>query len=238
MATRSPSGTCFAAQIALMLRGPSGMQIPLELAQFPAHRPPQFHAFRMLIDEDKDRERLAQPARRRAPHGVDGLRTQNILIFDGLVEISLAKTQAEASNPGRPSPRSTKRWRIPIGWAMAPSKPNCVRHRATSCSCPLPRFPPRPDEAYRTTMASAKQRGARDFELAPPFAREALPIGPPPDRGARRPRGAQQLSPTPEMPRSAQAQALLLTLAATAKTKSATATAVAAPAAGPATAAR
>ena len=33
--------------------------------------------------------------------GVDSLRAQNILIFDGLVKIALAKTEAEAGDPGR-----------------------------------------------------------------------------------------------------------------------------------------
>jgi hypothetical protein len=65
--------------------------------------------------------------------GVELLRAQNVLIFDGLLKIALAEAEARADDPGRASPSSMKRWRPRITWAIAHSKRNCTASAAKSC---------------------------------------------------------------------------------------------------------
>ena len=96
-------GHMFAAQFALMHGGPMrGNASSLQLARIAsAHDLPQFRAFGMFFDGWARVENDLLGGLDGMRRGVDSLRTQNILIFDGLVKIALAKTEAEAGDPGR-----------------------------------------------------------------------------------------------------------------------------------------
>ena len=66
--------------------------------------------------------------------GVELLREQNVLWFDGLLKIALAEAEAQAGDPERAlSPSSTKRWRRATARAIAHSKQNCIGRVAKSC---------------------------------------------------------------------------------------------------------
>ena len=96
-------GHMFAAQFALMHGGPMrGNASSLELARIAsAHDLPQFRAFGMFFNgwARVESDLLGGLEGMRA--GVDSLRAQNIMIFDGLVKIALAKAEAEAGDPVR-----------------------------------------------------------------------------------------------------------------------------------------
>ena len=96
-------GHMFAAQFALMHGGPMrGKANSLELARIAsAHDLPQFRAFGMFFDGWARVENDLLGGLDGMRRGVDSLRAQNILIFDGLVKIALARTEAEAGDPGR-----------------------------------------------------------------------------------------------------------------------------------------
>ena len=80
-----------------------GNAISLELARIAsAHDLPQFRAFGMFFDGWARVETTCSAGSTACARGVDSLRAQNILIFDGLVKIALAKTEAEAGDPAAP----------------------------------------------------------------------------------------------------------------------------------------
>jgi class 3 adenylate cyclase/tetratricopeptide (TPR) repeat protein len=97
--------------------------------------------------------------------GVDSLRTQNILIFDGLVKIALAKTEAEAGDPGRAVDI--------VDEALATV--SRVGHRAFEAELYRARGElllkrdasnlGQAEDAFLTATAVAKQQGTRSFEL-------------------------------------------------------------------------
>ena len=96
-------GHMFAAQSALMRGGPMrGDTNSLELARIAsAHDLPQFRAFGMFFDGWARIESDLLGGLDGMRRGVDSLHAQNIQIFDGLVKIALAKTEAEAGDPDR-----------------------------------------------------------------------------------------------------------------------------------------
>ena len=65
--------------------------------------------------------------------GVELLREQNVLSFDGLLKIALAEAEARRAMPTAPSRSSTKRWRRPTALAIAHSKRNCIGRAAKCC---------------------------------------------------------------------------------------------------------
>ena len=73
--------------------------------------------------------------------GVELLREQNVLTFDGLLKIALAEAEARAGDPGAPSRSSTKRWRRPAALAIARLKRNCIGRAAKCCSSATPPTP-------------------------------------------------------------------------------------------------
>ena len=127
--------------------------------------------------------------------GVDLLREQHVLMFDGLLKIALAEAEARAGDPGRAIEI--------LDEALATSDRTGYRafeaelHRARG-EILLNRDPANPapaEEALLTAIAVAKQQATRSFELrAALVARQALPIDRPPRRRPRRPRpGARRL---------------------------------------------
>ena len=73
--------------------------------------------------------------------GIELLREQNVLMFDGLLKIALAEAEARAGDPTAPLRSSTKRWRRATVPAIAHSKRNCIGRAAKSCSSATPPTP-------------------------------------------------------------------------------------------------
>ena len=143
--------------------------------------------------------------------GVDSLRAQNILNFDGLVKIALARTEAEAGDPGRAV--------AILDDALATA--DRVGHRAFEAELHRARGeillkrdaanPAPAEDAFLTAIAVAKQQGARSFELRAALSLAKL------YRSTARPAEAHAVlapaiegfAPTTAMPEIAEAQALL-----------------------------
>ena len=153
--------------------------------------------------------------------GVELLREQNVLLFDGLLKIALAEAEARAGDPDRAV--------AILDEALA----TCDRlgHRAFEAELHrargeilLERDPANPapaEEAFLTAIAVAKQQDTRSFELRAALALAKLyqSTGRPADAHAVLAPALEGFSPTPEMPEIAEAQALLAALAQTDEVK-------------------
>ena len=143
--------------------------------------------------------------------GVELLREQNALTFDGLLKIALAEAEARAGDPDRAI--------AILDEALATCDRTGYRafeaelHRARG-EILLKRDPANPapaEEAFLTAIAVAKQQGTRSFELraALSLAKLYQSTGRPADAHAVLAPALEGFSPTPEMPEIAEAQALL-----------------------------
>ena len=153
--------------------------------------------------------------------GVELLREQNILMFDGLLKIALAEAEARAGDPDRAI--------AILDEALATCDRTGYRafeaelHRARG-EILLKRDPANPapaEEAFLTAIAVAKQQGTRSFELraALSLAKLYQSTGRPAEAHAVLAPALEGFSPTPEMPEIAEAQALLAALAETDEVK-------------------
>ena len=149
-------------------------------------------------------------------HGVDLLREQNVLQFDGLLKITLAEAEARGgrSRPRRRHPRRSAGDRGTAGYRAFEAE----LHRARGETL-LKRDPTNPapaEEALLTAIAIAKQQGTRSFELRAALALAKLyqSTGRPADAHAVLAPALEGFSPTPEMPEIAEAQALLAAIEA------------------------
>ena len=158
--------------------------------------------------------------------GVELLREQNVLLFDGLLKIALAEAEARAGDPDRAV--------AILDEALATCDRTGYRafeaelHRARG-EILLKRDPANPapaEEAFLTAIAVAKQQGTRSFELRAALALAKLyqSTGRPAEAHAVLAPALEGFSPTPEMPEIAEAQALLAALAETDEVKAATTT--------------
>ena len=157
--------------------------------------------------------------------GVELLREQNVLYFDGLLKIALAEAEAQAGDPDRAV--------AILDEALATCDRTGFRafeaelHRARG-EMLLKRDPANPapaEEAFLTAIAVAKQQGTRSFELraALSLAKLYQSTGRPADAHAVLAPALEGFAPTPEMPEIAEAQALLAELSQTAEVKGAVA---------------
>ena len=155
--------------------------------------------------------------------GVELLREQNVLLFDGLLKIALAEAEARAGDPDRAV--------AILDEALATCDRAGYRafeaelHRARG-EILLKRDPANPapaEEAFLTAIAVAKQQGTRSFELraALSLAKLYQSTGRPAEAHAVLAPALEGFSPTPEMPEIAEAQALLAALAETEEVKAA-----------------
>ena len=147
--------------------------------------------------------------------GVELLREQNVLEYDGLIKIALADAEASAGD--------VERALAIIEEALATSER--TGHRAfdaelhrTRGEMLLKRDPANPapaEEAFHTAIAVAKQQGTRSFELRASLSLAKLyqSTGRPVDAHAVLAPALEGFSPTPEMPEIAEAQALIERLA-------------------------
>ena len=142
--------------------------------------------------------------------GVELLREQNVLAFDGLVKIALAEGEAQAGDPARAI--------AIIEEALATADRTGYRafeaelHR-TRGEILLKRDPANTapaEEAFLTAIAVSKQQATRSFELraALSLAKLYQSTDRPADAQAVLARALESFAPTPEMPEIAEAQAL------------------------------
>ena len=143
--------------------------------------------------------------------GVELLREQNVLTFDGLVKIALAEAEARAGDPGRAI--------AIVDEALATSDRTGFRafevelHRARGEAL-LKRDPADPalaEEAFQTAIGIAQHQATRSFELraALSLAKLYRATGRPSDAHAVLAPALEGFASTPEMPEIAEAQALL-----------------------------
>ncbi len=155
--------------------------------------------------------------------GVELLREQNVLFFDGLLKIALAEAEARAGDPGRAI--------AILDEALATCDRTGYRafeaelHRARG-EMLLKRDPANPapaEDAFLTAIAVAKQQATRSFELraALSLAKLYQSTGRPAEAHAVLAPALEGFSPTPEMPEIAEAEALLAALAETEEVKAA-----------------
>ena len=147
--------------------------------------------------------------------GVELLREENVLLFDGLLKIALAEAEDRAGDPDRAI--------AILDQALATCDLAGYRafeaelHRACG-EMLLKRDPSDPapaEDAFLAAIAVAKQQGTRSFELRAALSLAKL------YQSAARPADAHAVlvpvlegfAPTPEMPEIGEAQALLGTLA-------------------------
>ena len=160
-------GHMFAAQFALMHGGPiRGKANSLELSRIAsAHDLAQFRAFGMFFDGWARVESDLLGGLDGMRRGVDSLRAQNILIFDGLVKIALARTEAEAGDPGRAAAILDEALATADRLGHRTFEAELHRARGEILLKQNPAIPALVEEAFLTAIAVAKQQGARSFEL-------------------------------------------------------------------------
>ena len=146
--------------------------------------------------------------------GVENLREQNAVVFDGIIKIALAEAEARAGDPERAL--------AVLDEALTTCERTgyrafeCELHRARGDILPKcdPTNPAPAEDAFKTAIALAKRQGARGYQLLASLALAKL------YRTNSRLFEAHALlapelegfSPTPEMPEIAEAQALLRAL--------------------------
>jgi class 3 adenylate cyclase/predicted ATPase len=147
--------------------------------------------------------------------GIELLREQNILLFDGLVKIAFAEAEAQVGDPER----------AVAGLDEALATCERIGHRTFEAELHrvrgemlLKRDPANAataEEALHTAIAVAQRQGTRSFELRAALALAKLyqSTGRPADAHAVLAPALEGFSPTPEMPEIAEAQALLAALA-------------------------
>ena len=148
--------------------------------------------------------------------GVDSMRAQNVANFDGLVKIALARTEAEAGDPGRAV--------AILDDALATA--DRVGHRAFEAELHrargellLKRDPANSvpaEEAFLTAIAVAREQGTRSFELRAALALAKLyqSIGRPTDAHAVLAPTLEGFAPTREFPEIEEALEMIAAIAA------------------------
>ena len=153
--------------------------------------------------------------------GVELLREQNVLWFDGLLKMALAEAEAQGGDPERALATLDEALGTcdRIGYRAFEAELHRVRGETL-----LKRDPADPasaEEALLTAITVAKQQGTRSFELraALTLAKLYQSTGRLTEAHAVLAPALEGFSPTPEMPEIAEAQALLTALAATDEVK-------------------
>jgi predicted ATPase len=138
----------------------------LQLARIAsAHDLPQFRAFGMFFDGWARVENDLLGGLDGMRRGVDSLRTQNILIFDGLVKIALAKTEAEAGDPGRAMAILDDALATADRTGHHSFEAELHRVRGEILLAHNSANPAPAEGAFLTAIAVAKQQGTRSFQL-------------------------------------------------------------------------
>ena len=153
--------------------------------------------------------------------GVELLREQNVLWFDGLLKIALAEAEAQAGDPGRAVAILDETLATCDRTGRRAFEAELHRARGEMLLKRDPANPAPAEEAFLTAIAVAKQQGTRSFELraALSLAKLYQSTARPADAHAVLAPALEGFSPTTEMPEIAEAQALLAALAETEEVK-------------------
>jgi class 3 adenylate cyclase/predicted ATPase len=146
--------------------------------------------------------------------GVELLREQNVLLFDGLLKIALAEAEAGAGDPERAIAILDEALATCDRTGYRAFEAELHRVRGKILLTREPANPAPAEEALRTAIAVAKQQGTRSFELraALSLAKMYQSISRPADAHVVLALTLDGFRPTPEMPEIAEAQALLAAL--------------------------
>ena len=153
--------------------------------------------------------------------GVEQLREQNVLFFDGLLKIALAEAEARAGHPDRAVAILDETLATADRLGYRAFEAELHRARGETLLKQNPANPAPAEEAFLTAIAVAKQQGTRSFELRAATSLAKL------YQSTDRPLEAHDVlapalegfAPTPEMPEIAEAQALLAALVETEEVK-------------------
>ena len=153
--------------------------------------------------------------------GVELLREQNVLYFDGLLKIALAEAEARAGDPDRAVAILDEALATCDRTGYRAFEAELHRVRGEILLKRDPANPAPAEEAFLTAIAVAKQQATRSFELraALSLAKLYQSTGRPVDAHAVLAPALEGFAPTPEMPEIAEAQALLAALAETDEVK-------------------
>ena len=143
--------------------------------------------------------------------GVESLRQQDLLNFDGLFKIALADAEARAGDRDRAIAILDEALATAdrLGYRAFEAELNRTRGEILlECD---PANPAPAEEAFQTAIAVAKRQGTRSFELRAALALAKLyqSTGRPADAHAVLAPALEGFSPTPEMPEIEEAQRLL-----------------------------
>ncbi len=149
--------------------------------------------------------------------GVDLLREQNVLFYDGLLKTALAEAEARAGDPVRAISVLDEALATSDRTEFRAFEAELHRVRGEMLMRRDPGNPAPPEEAFQTAIAVAKQQGTCSFELRGALALAKLyqSTGRPAAAHAVLAPALEGFSPTPQMREIAEAQALLAELAET-----------------------
>ncbi len=146
--------------------------------------------------------------------GVELVRVQNVMMFDGLLKVALAEAEGRAGDPGRAvaildDTLATSDWA-----GIRAFEAELHRARGEMLLERDPANPALAEDAFLIAIADAKQQATRSFELrvALSLAKLYQSTARPADAHAVLAPALEGFSPTPEMPEIAEAQALLRAL--------------------------
>ena len=161
--------------------------------------------------------------------GIELLREQNVLIFDGLLKIALADAEARAGDVDRALATLNEALETCDRTGHRSFEAELHRVRGETLLKRDPRNPAPAEEAFQSAIAIARHQGARSFELRASLSMAKLyqSTGRPADAHAILAPALEGFSPTSEMAEIAEAQALLVSLAESDEVKAAEAAAAA-----------
>ena len=148
--------------------------------------------------------------------GVDNLRAQNILTFDGLLKIALAEVEARAGDPGRAAAILDEALATADRLSYRTFEAELHRVRGQVLLNRDPANPAPARNAFLTAVAVAKQQGTRSFELRAALALARLyeSTGRPVEAHAVLAPALEGFAATSEMPEIAEAQEMLAAIEA------------------------
>ena len=214
-------GRMHAGMFALMRRDyERAVQNAVELAQLvQEHDLPMFRAFGVFLEglatvtSGEIGRGLSDMHR-----GVELLREQNVLWFDGLLKIALAEAEARAGDVERALAILDETLATVERIGYRAFEAELRRARGELLWMRDPANPAPAEEAFLTAIAVAKQQSTRSFELRASLSLTKLyqSTSRPADAHAVLAPALEGFSPTPEMQEIAEAQALLVAIAAAA----------------------
>ena len=157
--------------------------------------------------------------------GVENLREQNAVVFDGIIKIALAEAEARAGDPERALAVLDEAWRCASGTSGRAFEAELHRARGDILPKCDPTNPAPAEDAFTTAIALAKRQEARGYALLASLSLAKLyqSTGRLADAQAVLAPALEGFTPTPEMPEIAEARTLLAALAQTDEVKAAAA---------------